>query len=161
MGNQRAHTEEAWISLILRLAIASLFGAAAVNKFVGGTEGVVKYFESIFATTWLPASMVTLQAQAVPYVEALIAIWLVLGCFLRVGWIFTSLFMISLAFGMTVAQKYDSAMHNYILVFVCTMGLYYSKFDRFSLGKNKNCCPYNSSEEEKSCPTKETEEYTL
>lgn len=121
---------------MLRLALASLFLSAAVGKLKGGTEsirGTVAYFQTTFAETWLPGPLVTLHGYATPFVEALIAAWLIVGYRLRVAWVLTGLFTISLAFGMAVARKHDVAANNYNYVLLCAAGLYFSRFDRFSL----------------------------
>ncbi len=125
-----------FVSLILRLAVASLFLAAAVGKLKGGWEtldGVVAYFQQTFANTWLPAGMVTLHARITPFVEAIIVLWLVVGYKLKAGWCLTGLFMISLAFGMAVAGKHDTASNNYVYVLICCAGLYFSRHDRYSI----------------------------
>lgn len=125
-----------WASLVLRLAVASLFSSAAVGKLQGGAEsirGTVGYFQATFAETWLPPALVTMHGYATPFIEALIAVWLVVGYRLKAGWVLTCLFTISLAFGMAVARKHDVASNNYIYVLICAAGLYVSRFDRFSL----------------------------
>jgi uncharacterized membrane protein YphA (DoxX/SURF4 family) len=132
------HTEDntgAWSSLMLRLAIASLFLGAVVPKLTHGIEGirgVVGYFSSTFEKTWLPLPMVRGMAWANPFIEALIVIWLVVGYRLKVAWIFTTAFIISLGFGMIVAGKPDFAAHNYIYILIACTGLYMSRYDRFS-----------------------------
>jgi len=123
------------VSLVVRLAVASLFFAAAVAKFKGGwqsLDGVVAFFQQTFAETWLPKSLVTLHARVTPFMEALIVLWLIVGYRLRLGWCVTGLFMVSLAFGMAVAGKHDAAANNYAYVLVCCAGLYFSRFDRYS-----------------------------
>jgi len=125
-----------FVSLLLRLAVASLFLAAAVGKLKNGGQGldnVVAYFQQTFAETWLPTSLVTLHARITPFVEALIALWLVVGYKLKAGWCLTCLFMISLAFGMAVAGKHDTAANNYAYMLICCAGLYFCRFDRYSL----------------------------
>jgi uncharacterized membrane protein YphA (DoxX/SURF4 family) len=129
----------AWASLILRLAIAALFCAAAIGKYKGGMtsiRGTIAFFQSTFENTWLPGWMVTVHAYATLFIEPLIVIWLVTGFRLRIGWIVTCLFMISLAFGMLVAGKIDVAANNFNYVLICCAGLYLSQYDRFSLDRS-------------------------
>lgn len=126
----------AWASLVLRLAVASLFVSAAVNKLKGGMDsvrGTAEYFRTMFAETWLPEAMVVAHGWATPFIEALIPIWLVIGYRLKIGWVFTCLFMISLGFGMAVAGRNDVAGSNYNYVLICAVGLYLSRYDRFSV----------------------------
>ncbi len=123
-----------WASIVLRLAIGSLFLAAAVRKLQGGMETVRKtvgYFQTIFENTWLPEKLVTLHGYITPFVEALIVIWLISGFRLKAGWVFTALFMTSLAFGMSIAGKFDTAADNYTYVLICCAGLWLSRYDQY------------------------------
>lgn len=123
-------------SLVLRLAVASLFLAAAVRKLQGGMETIqktVQYFQTTFENTWLPEMLVRIHAYATPFVEAAIVIWLIGGFRLKAAWIFTTLFTISLAFGMSVAGKFDTAANNYNYVLICCAGLLLSCYDRFRI----------------------------
>ena len=125
-----------WVSFVLRLAIGSLFLATSVSKLSGGLQsirGTVGYFQTTFADTWLPHPLVTMHGWLTPFVEGLIPVWLIVGYRLRIGWIVTCLFVISLAFGMAVAKKYDVAAHNYAYVLICAAGLHFSRYDRFSV----------------------------
>ena len=123
-----------WASLVIRLAVGSLFFAAAFRKLHGGTETIhktVRFFQTTFENTWLPAKLVNIHAYATPFVEALIVIWLISGFRLTAAWVFTALFTTSLAFGMSVAGKFDTAEDNYTYVLICCAGLLLSRYDRF------------------------------
>lgn len=123
-----------WASLVLRLAVGSLFLAAAVRKLHGGMETIqktVQFFQTTFENTWLPEKLVTAHAYATPFVEAMIVIWLISGFRLKAAWVFTALFTTSLAFGMSVAGKFDTAADNYTYVLICCAGLLLSRYDRF------------------------------
>lgn len=125
-----------WASLVVRLAIASLFFAAAVRKLQGGRETIQKtvdFFRTTFEDTWLPEILVTVHGYATPFVEAFIVIWLISGFRLKAAWIFTTLFMTSLAFGMSVAGEFASAANNYTYVLICCVGLLLSPYDRVGI----------------------------
>ena len=128
-------SKEASISLILRLSIASLFAVAAIDKFMGGMDDVVVRFVDMFKNTWLPEPLVALHARLIPWVESVIAIWLLLGVRLKEAWIVTALTLISLAFGMVVARQYATASENYLYVLMACVGLYFSEFDQCNIGK--------------------------
>ncbi len=126
---------QGWISLILRLAVASLFIASSTSKLMGGLrgiQGVVAYFQETFADSWLPGSFVTAHAYATPFVEAIISIWLIVGYRLKIAWLVAALFSISISFGMFVAGDYHTAANNYNYVLICCAGLYFARHDRFS-----------------------------
>ena len=128
-------SEEQWISTILRLAMASLFLAAAVGKFIGGIGATVTSIEGMFQGTWLPGPLVSIYARLLPYAELLIAVWLIVGTKLREAWIFTAFVLISLGFGLAVAKQ--PARDNYVLACVACAGLYFSRFDTCSCFKKK------------------------
>ena len=127
--------ELSWISYILRLAMASLFFVAGVNKFVMGLTTSAQYVIATFAKTWLPTLFVTPYAYLLPFMEVLLAVWLLCGIKLKAAWISTAVLLISLAFGMAVAQQYPTAATNYFYVVIACLGLYVSRFDRCALGK--------------------------
>lgn len=137
------HSEGCWVSLILRLAAASLFIGAAVPKWMGPPGQTVQMFQSMFQSTWLPMPLVTLHARLVPWIELILPIWLIVGFRLQWAWVATALFLVSLAFGMVVAQQMI-AVGNYFYVLFACVGLYFSRYDRFSIdalaGKKEGCC---------------------
>ena len=143
MEKSHCHTEGCWVSLILRLAIASLFVGAVVPKFMGGIGGTVTGFQALFKGSWLPMPLVTLHARLVPWIELLLPVWLVVGYRLRYAWILAGLFLTTLGFGMIVAGKGDVAAQNFTYVLISCAGLYFSEFDGLSvdtLGKKGTCC---------------------
>lgn len=134
-------------SLVLRLAVGSLFLAAAVRKLQGGMETIqktVRFFQTTFENTWLPEKLVTAHAYATPLVEAMIVIWLISGFRLKVAWVFAALFTTSLAFGMSVAGKFDTAADDYTYVMICCAGLLLSRYDRFRVDALWNRQPTSS-----------------
>lgn len=135
----QAHIDDrdigAWSSLIIRVAIAALFFSASVSKLKGGwtsIKGTVGFFQKTFAETWLPSSLVTMHGYITPFAEALICIWLIVGFKLKAAWIFTGFFLITLAFGMSVAGNHDAASNNFTYVLMAAIGLYFSRFDRYN-----------------------------
>ena len=130
------HPEEAWISLILRIAMSLLFALASIGKFVGGIGNIVTHFQEMFKATWLPSFLVTPYAYGIAFAEALIAVWLLSGIKLRAAWVFTSIVLVSLAFGLLVAQQPTvEAIYTYIII--CCVGIYVSKYDECVIGGKK------------------------
>ncbi len=132
MDQEKNHEEGAFISLVLRLALASLLVATAVPKFLGGPGSTVSFFQKVFKDSWLPLPLVTFQALIVPWVEAILPVWIMTGFRLRWARFAAGIYMISLAFGMVVAKQFDTAAHNYFYVLMCCAGLYFSRFDRLN-----------------------------
>jgi uncharacterized membrane protein YphA (DoxX/SURF4 family) len=125
-------------SLILRVGVASLFFAAAAGKLKGGAEtilGTVQYFEQTFADTWLPLWLVRLHGYLTPFIEAIIPVWLLVGLRLKICWVVTCVFVITLGFGTAVAGRHDTAAANYNYLLICVIGLYLSRYDRYNMGQ--------------------------
>ena len=139
----KEHSEGCWVSLILRLAVASLFIGAAVPKWMGPPGRTAQMFQTMFQATWLPMPLVTLHGQLTPWIELVLPIWLILGFRLSWAWTVTGLYLVSLAFGMVVAQKYEVAAFNYLYVLMACAGLHFSRHDGLSIdafGKKKEGC---------------------
>ena len=127
------HAEESLVSLVLRVAVAALFVGAVVPKFLGGIGGIAAQFQKMFEGSWLPMRLVMLHARWVPWIELLLPVWLVVGWKLRWAWTVAALFLTSLAFGMIVAGKGDVAVGNFTYVLIACFGLYFSRYDRWSV----------------------------
>ena len=142
---EKCHTEGCWVSLILRLAMATLFIGAVVPKWTAPPGSLVASFEAMFKDTWLPMELVRMKARAVPWIETILPIWLILGFRLRWAWVATALFLTSLAFGMVVAKAPNAAL-TYLYVLIACVGLYFSQFDKLNLGclfgKKEGCCAH-------------------
>ena len=129
-------SKEGWISFILRLSMVSLMGNAALGKIMMGPDKVVTMFTGMFKDTYLPGPLVAGYAWSITWMEALIAVWLLLGIRLKEGWVFTALTIISLAFGLTVTKSPNVA-DLYVYLLVACAGLYFSSYDECNLLK---CC---------------------
>ncbi len=125
--------EGAWISLILRLSFVLLWGTAAIAKFIGGLDKVVMAYQAMFQGSFLPMPLVMLHAHTIAYVEALLAIWLLLGIRLKMAWVVSALVLVSLAFGMLVAKNGPTTAENYFYVFMACVGLYFSSHDQLNV----------------------------
>ena len=125
--------EQAWISLILRVAMGLLFAMATIAKFVMGLSATSGLMVSTFKDTWLPLALVVPYTYVLPFAEALIAVWLLTGIKLRAAWIFTSLVLLTLSFGLFVAKQ-TSVSDIYVYLIISCVGLYFSKYDKCVLG---------------------------
>ncbi|MDO8674782.1 MAG: hypothetical protein Q7K71_01535 [Candidatus Omnitrophota bacterium] len=134
MHIDKENAELSWISMVLRVAMASLFAVAAYGKFTG-LENYTAMIMGMFKDTFLPAWLLSPYVNLLPYAEALAAIWLLVGVKLREAWVFTAFLLVSLAFGIMVIKQ--SAADNFVFVLVACLGLYASRYDACALGK---CC---------------------
>ncbi|MBP9865537.1 MAG: DoxX family protein [Candidatus Omnitrophica bacterium] len=143
MMDNKSDCAKGGASLLLRLAVASIFIAAVAGKFKMGFGATVPMFQGMFKETWLPAPLVTMFATVLPWLEIVIPVWLLSGFRLKCAWLFSGLVLISLAFGMMVAGNYAVASSNYQYVLLCCAGLYFSAFDCLQWG----CCTKEKPEE--------------
>ncbi len=130
---EKSNIEKCLASVVLRVAIASLFVAAVAGKYIGGFEGVVQFFQNTFKDSWIPLPLVTLQGRITPIIETIIPIWLILGLRLKIAWAFTAFFLTTLAFGMAAVGEYGTASNNYMYVLICVAGLYFGQFDKLTI----------------------------
>ncbi len=105
MEEDKSSVAGCWISLIIRLSIFSLFTASVIGKYVRGVEGGVKFFHSVFAKSWAPQTFVTFYAYIVPFIETSLLIWLLVGVRLRLAWIVTGMYLITLSSGLVAAGR--------------------------------------------------------
>ena len=134
MTIDKNNPELCWISLILRIAMASLFAVAALYKFMMGFDKMAVMIIGMFKDSFLPVWLVTPYAYGIAFAEALIAVWLLVGVKLRAAWIFTAFVFMSLAFGMVVAKQGTTASENYVYMMMACAGLYFSRYDGCVLG---------------------------
>lgn len=134
MHIDKANAEQAWISLILRIAISALFVVAALGKFMGFNQ-YIEMVSGMFTGTPLPGWLLKPYIYVLPFAEALIPLWLLSGIKLKEGWVFTALVLITLAFGLVVARQSAADIYTYILV--ACVGLWVSKYDCCAIGGKK------------------------
>lgn len=117
------YTNNQKASLLLRLFLGVLFLSAALGKFQAGVapfaDGIIKGFEQ----TILPKVLLAPYAYALPYVELLIGITLILGIFTDVMLMVSAVTLLSLFFGMMLKGEGSVAGTNalYLLINVCAL----------------------------------------
>ena len=127
------HPEQCWISLILRVAVASIFAVAAYGKFSVGLGNYATNMAGMFKDTILPGWLLVPYINVLPFAESLIVIWLLVGVKLRWAWVFTACVLLTLGFGMLVVKQGATASENYIYMMMACLGIYLSKYDGCSL----------------------------
>lgn len=129
--------EQCWISLILRIAVASIFAVAAYGKFAAGFGNYAASMTGMFKDSVLPGWLLMPYINILPFAETLLAVWLLVGIKLRAAWIFTAFVLLTLGFGMIVIRQGAIASENYIYMMMACLGIYLSKYDKCSL---LSCC---------------------
>lgn len=125
----------AWGAFVLRLSLGMLFFTAGLNKFIGGLAGARQGIAGMFTKTWLPPWSVALFVDVLPYLEVLFGALLILGLFRIIVIPLASLLMMSLAFGMMVANQSAVAAYNMIYVFMFASLCFASRWDLIALDR--------------------------
>jgi uncharacterized membrane protein YphA (DoxX/SURF4 family) len=129
------NAEQAWISIILRVAIGLMFAWAGLSKFMMGLDNFGGMVMGMFKDTFLPGPLLRLYINVLPFAELLAGLWVLSGIKLRAAWVTVGFLLISLAFGLLVAKQ--NAADIYVFLLVVCVGLYMSKYDCCHVG---GCC---------------------
>jgi thiosulfate dehydrogenase [quinone] large subunit len=116
---------------ILRLTLGINIGLHGVQRFpqlATFARGVIKGFDDV-----LPAALVTPYAYAIPYVEALLGVLLIVGIAQRWTLAAGALVMASLTFGTALRGQHDILAQQLVYEFVYAALLATLTWDRFSL----------------------------
>ncbi|MDD5677026.1 MAG: DoxX family membrane protein [Kiritimatiellae bacterium] len=126
---------------LVRWGLGLLFLIGGINKLMHLGGFVNAYLLPAFANTYLPAGLVAAYGYALPFVEVLLGVALVLGLCRNSALFVTGLTLISLAFGQILLQKFDVV--SQILVYLAMTGavLFLGDYDRWVVG-----CSCKSSE---------------
>lgn len=135
MNTEELNKNLSTFSLILRLAIGSLFLGAAIIKVQGGVDGNIAYYMGIFEKSIFPIFIVKIHASVIMFVEFILAFWLFSGFKLKQAWIASAITLVSLAFGMIFVYKFDVVSDNIIYVALSGLGVLLAPYDRFRVKK--------------------------
>ncbi len=95
-------------------------------EFINWTQGV-------FAETWLPLWLVTLEARLIPGVEIAVGVLLFLGFKTRLALIMAVVLMATLVFGMNVVQNWELVNRHVIYVIAFYLLLHNLEFNQESI----------------------------
>ena len=96
------------------------------QEFVAWTQGV-------FAETWLPSWLGTLEAYLIPGVEMIIGVLLVLGFKTRFAVILAFGLMATLVFGMNLVQDWELVSRHVIYVIALYLLMHNMEFNEYSI----------------------------
>jgi thiosulfate dehydrogenase [quinone] large subunit len=94
--------------------------------FIAWTQGV-------FAESWLPVWLVTLEARLIPGVEIIIGVLLLLGLKTRIALIAAFVLMATLVFGMNVVQNWELVSRHLIYAIAFFLLMHNLEHNKFSL----------------------------
>ena len=96
------------------------------QKFIAWTQGV-------FAETWLPEWLVTLEARLIPGVEIIIGVLLILGFKTRLAVILAFGLLATLVFGMNIVQDWEIVSRHVIYVIAFYLLMHNMEFNQYSI----------------------------
>jgi thiosulfate dehydrogenase [quinone] large subunit len=139
-------------TLLMRLSLGVLFFFAGVGKFMapGGAGAVAQKMREDFAGTWLPAFLVAPYVHALPFMEIIVGVLLVLGLCTRRTFFVTGLLLVSLAFGMMLQKQHAVVGTNLTYVLMAAAGIWLSARDNpVSVDRllGSRCCAKKAAEE--------------
>lgn len=116
-------------AFLLRLGLGVLMLYAGAAKFMSGLPKFYQGMETMFGPTWMPGIMWRPYAYAIPYVEIILGVLLIVGVARFWVGIVNALYILGLAFGMQVMQKHDVVAANYMYFAIATAYVILSKYD--------------------------------
>ena len=96
------------------------------GDFISWTQGV-------FAESWLPMWLVTLEARLIPGIEIAVGVLLFLGFKTRLALILAIVLMATLVFGMNVVQNWELVNRHVIYVIAFYLLLHNMEFNQKSI----------------------------
>lgn len=117
----------------LRLLVSGVSKIGDLGGFVNG------YLLPVFKETILPGWMVAPYGYALPPVELLLGMLLILGTFRNLSLLVTGLTFLSLAFGQMLLKQHDTVLSILLYLFMTTVLLYLGEHDRWILRRPGTC----------------------
>jgi thiosulfate dehydrogenase [quinone] large subunit len=93
----------------------------------------VAWAQGVFAESWLPEWLVSLEARLIPGVEIIIGVMLLLGFRTRIALIAAFALMATLVFGMNVVQDWELVSRHLVYVIAFYLLMYNLEHNEFSM----------------------------
>jgi thiosulfate dehydrogenase (quinone) large subunit len=119
--------------LLLRATLGINILIHGVARILGGPEHFASMLAQAFHSTPLPESLVVWFAYSLPWIEAAIGIFVLLGLFTRFSLAAGALLILVLTFGTALRQDWEVAGLQLIYAAVYAMLLAFSSFNRYSV----------------------------
>ncbi len=87
----------------------------------------------MFAESWLPEWLVTLEARLIPGVEIIIGIMLLLGLKTRVALVAAFALMATLVFGMIIVQDWELVSRHLIYAIALYLLMHNMEYNEYSI----------------------------
>lgn len=123
---------------VLAFTLLRLF--MGLNMFMHGAVRLgenystfIQWTQGVFADTWIPSWLITVEAALIPPVEITIGVLLFLGFKTRFALILAVGLLATLVFGMNVVQDWELVFRHVVYVFVFSYMMSNLEYNEFSL----------------------------
>ena len=118
-----------WVSLLVRLTIVVLFGGFAIQTWIDGPGAFVSSLHSKLDPAGFPHWITTTFGWGLPFLQAALAIWLIIGYRLKAAWFVSGLLFIIFGFGWLVVSNPPLSLLAFIGLLFPIIGLSVSHAD--------------------------------
>jgi len=118
---------------LLRLILGTNIAVHGLSRIYTGVKPFAEGMVPLFAKTPLPPASVYFYAASIPFAEAIIGLFVLVGVASRYAYIVGSLEILSLTFGATLRQDWESAGLQLIYALLYAILLATREYNKFSI----------------------------
>jgi thiosulfate dehydrogenase [quinone] large subunit len=118
---------------LIRWALGLLFLVGGIGKLMNLGGFVNGYLLPAFEKTVLPGGLVAAYGYALPFVEVLLGVLLILGLCRTCALALTGVTLISLGFGQILLRQHGTVANIYLYVLMTALALWMGEHDRWTL----------------------------
>jgi thiosulfate dehydrogenase [quinone] large subunit len=118
---------------LLRIALGVNFAGHGLIRIHNGVANFATTTAEHLAKSPLPQSFIHAFSNAIPFIEAILGLVLILGVFTRIALVCGAVFMMLLTIGVTSNQQWDLASQQLIYSVVIFMLLYLLEHNSFAI----------------------------
>jgi thiosulfate dehydrogenase [quinone] large subunit len=126
-------TNKALAYALLRIALGVNFAGHGLIRIHNGVAAFAQTTAEHLVKSPLPSSLTYAFSYAIPFVEAILGLTLILGVFTRASLIAGAVFMMTLTIGVTANQQWDIAGQQLLYSVDFFLLLFLLEYNRFSL----------------------------
>jgi thiosulfate dehydrogenase (quinone) large subunit len=118
---------------LLRIALGVNFAGHGLIRIHNGAAAFAQATAEHLAKSPLPPSLIYAFSYAIPFIEAILGLTLILGIFTRISLVCGAIFMMLLTVGVAANQQWDLAGQQLLYSVVFFLLLYLHEHNQFSL----------------------------
>ncbi len=118
---------------LLRIALGVNFAGHGLIRIHNGAAAFAQTTAEHLAKSPLPPSLIYAFSYAIPFIEAILGLTLILGVFTRTSLACGAVFMMLLTIGVAANQQWDLASQQLLYSVVIFLLLFLHEYNRFAL----------------------------